>query len=130
MRRLIISTLISLVWAFPALAQDASPDQSAAPNSAQSQSDPLTEVIQSLQKSIQTQLAHAGFTDIQIVPTSFLISAKDRDGHSVTIMASPNSITEMGQGDKGDKGEEQDDDSSNVPSGHPDTAIKGPIEKM
>jgi hypothetical protein len=127
MRRLIISTLVSLVWAFPALAQDASPDQSSAPNPAQTQSDPLVEAIQSLQKSIQSQLAQAGFTDIQIVPTSFLISAKDRDGHSVTIMASPNSVTEP---EEGGKGQEQEDDSSDMPSGRPDIPDHRLIERM
>ncbi|MEA2980566.1 MAG: hypothetical protein QOF09_2389 [Alphaproteobacteria bacterium] len=127
MRRIIISIFVSLLWAFPALAQDASHDASVAPNAAQSQSDSLADTLQAIQRSIELRLALAGFTDIQMVPTSFLISAKDRDGHSVTIMASPSSIAELG-GDS--KGPGQDEDSTDTPSDHPDSASQGLIEKM
>ena len=127
MRRLIISTFVLLAWAVPALAQDASHDQSAAPNTAQSQNDPLTEAMQSIQRSIQLRLALAGFSDIQMVPTSFLISAKDRDGHSVIMMVSPSSTGELGEDGKG---REQDDGSSDVPSGLPSTTYQGLAEDI
>jgi hypothetical protein len=44
---------------------------------------------------LRTRLAHAGFTDIEMVPTSFLVRAKDADGNSVTLVLSPDSVAEF-----------------------------------
>ena len=82
MRRLLISTFVSLAWTIPALAQDAAPSQPVAPNNvAPNPSDLLKDAAQTIQQRIQAHLASAGFTDIQMVPNSFLIIAKDREGH-------------------------------------------------
>jgi hypothetical protein len=97
MLRFIISTLVSLAWAIPASAQDSSHDQFAAPTAAQSRAALVTEAMRSIQRDIRLDLALAGFTDIQIVPTSFMISAKDHDGHSVTMMTPPSSIAELSE---------------------------------
>jgi hypothetical protein len=35
----------------------------------------------------------AGFTDIRIMPESFLVRAKDRDGNPVMMVINPDSIT-------------------------------------
>jgi len=42
-----------------------------------------------LQKSLQD----AGFTDIHIMPSSFLVRAKDRDGNPVMMVINPDSVT-------------------------------------
>ena len=123
MRRLIISTFVSLAWIVPALAQDAPRGQAAAPNAAQNQDQDLNETpsdsVQSLQQSVQARLARAGFTEIEMIPTSFLVRAKDPDGHPVTLMLAPPTIEQLngvpGQGD------EQDDGSSGDPSDQPST---------
>jgi hypothetical protein len=120
MRRLLISTFVSLVWTIPALAQDAPQDQPVAPNAAPDQSDPLKDAAQTIQQVIQERLASAGFTDIQMVPNSFMISAKDRDGHPVTMMASPSSVTQFE-----DSGQDQDDGSD-----QPTTTGQGLLEDM
>jgi len=125
MRRLLISTFVSLVWTIPALAQDDSKTQPVAPNAAPEQSDPVKETTQAIQQLIQERLASAGFTDIQMVPNSFLISAKDRDGHPVTMMAAPSDITPLGGGGLG-----QDDGADDMPSGHPSTTGQGLLEDM
>ncbi len=45
------------------------------------------ELMQSLQKN--------GFSDIKVVPDSFFISAKDKAGNPVSMLVSPNSVTEL-----------------------------------
>lgn len=112
MRRLIIATFVSMAWVVPVKAQDAPHDQaaapheqSAAPNDTQNHNDTLWDAMQ---RTIEMRLAAAGFTDIKMVPTSFLISATDRNGHSITLMASPSSIA---QPDDPGQGRELDDDS-------------------
>ena len=124
MRKLLISTLLSVAWTIPALAQDTPQDQPAAPNAAPDQTDPLKDATQAIQQLIQAQLASAGFTDIQMVPNSFLISAKDRDGRPVTMMASPSAVTELGSG------QAQDDGADEMPSGQPSTTGQAPFEEM
>jgi hypothetical protein len=80
----------------------------------------LKDATQAIQQLIQARLASAGFTDIQMVPNSFLISAKDRDGHPVTMMAAPSEFGNSGPG--------QDDDD--MPSGQPSTTGQSPVEEM
>lgn len=53
---------------------------------------------QSLQQKIRQDLGEAGFTDIRVVPRSFVVSARDRDGNPVEMMITPNSITAMTAG--------------------------------
>jgi hypothetical protein len=125
MRKLLISTFVSLVWIIPAVAQDAPQGQPVAPNAAPDQSDPLKDATQAIQQLIQERLATAGFTDIQMVPNSFLISAKDRDGHPVTMMASPGAVT-----GSNDSGPGQDDGADDMPSGQPSTTGQGLLEDM
>jgi hypothetical protein len=125
MRKLLMSTLLSLAWIVPALAQDAPQGQPVAPKAAPDQNDPLKDATQAIQKLIQAQLASAGFTDIQMVPNSFLISAKDRDGHPVTMMAAPRGITGLGNSGPG-----QDDGADDMPSGQPSTTGQGLLEDM
>jgi hypothetical protein len=126
MRRLLILTFASLTWAMPVLAQDAPHDQPAAPNAAQDQNDALKDALQEIQRTIQMRLALAGYTDIQMVPTSFLISAKDRDGHSVSLRASPGLIANLD--DTGPDG--QGDGAGDMPSSQPSTTGRGPNEEM
>jgi hypothetical protein len=125
MRRLLISTLVSLVWTLPALAQDAPQDRPVAPNAAPDQSDLLKDAAQAIQQLIQAQLASAGFSDIQMVPNSFLIRAKDRDGNAVTMMAAPRDITGLGN-----SAPDQADDADDMPSTQPVSTGHRPAEPM
>jgi hypothetical protein len=126
MRKLLISTFVSLVWTIPALAQDAPQGQPVTPNAAPDQSDPLKDAAQAIQQLIQARLASAGFTDIQMLPNSFVISAKDRDGHPVTMMAAPSDITGFGNSAP----DQDDDDAGDMPSGHPATTGQSPFTEM
>jgi hypothetical protein len=68
---------------------------STAPANGQSQANaqtnpgPATKVRQELEQN----LAKAGFTDIKIMPESFLIRAKDKDGNPMMMVVNPDSMT-------------------------------------
>ena len=88
MRRMLILILVPLGWAMPASAQNSPPDQAA-------QQAPACQAPsgQSIGQNIRSDLARAGYRDIQMVPDSFVVRAKDPTGVSVMMVLSPNSIT-------------------------------------
>jgi len=69
----------------PALAQDATSTLN------RTQTSPGD--TQSIQAQVQNNLQQAGFTDIQIMPSSFLVRAKDKAGNPVMMVISPDSVT-------------------------------------
>jgi hypothetical protein len=97
MRRLLICSFVSLAWVAPALAQNAAQEEATPPNAAQEQDEELKQAVQSIERSVQTQLALEGFTNIQMIPTSFLIRAKDRDGNPVMLMLGPDSVGKLNE---------------------------------
>jgi hypothetical protein len=48
--------------------------------------------VQALPAQLQKSLEDAGLRDIQIVPHSFLVRAKDQDGNPVLMMVNPDAI--------------------------------------
>jgi hypothetical protein len=48
-----------------------------------------------LQQQVRGNLRQAGFTDIKVVPDSFLVQAKDKTGNPITMMINPDSVTEV-----------------------------------
>src|SRR5665213_2398050 len=48
---------------------------------------------QNLPQEFRQKLTSAGFTDVQIVPSSFLVSAKNKDGNRVMMRIGPESMT-------------------------------------
>jgi hypothetical protein len=46
----------------------------------------------SIAQKLSQDLQQAGFTDIKIMPDSFLVRAKDRDGNPVMMVVNPDSI--------------------------------------
>lgn len=46
-----------------------------------------------IEQNIKQDLSKAGYTDIQVVPGSFLVHAKDSKGNPTEMMVSPNSVT-------------------------------------
>jgi hypothetical protein len=108
MRKLLVLPLVSLVWITPALA--AHPPQNPAAGQATEDQDTANFELPSVEASIQSRLALAGFTDIEMVPTSFLVRAKDRAGNPVMLMLSPEGIT--GLDEPADQDRELDESSS------------------
>ena len=48
-----------------------------------------------VREQMSSALKQAGFTDIHIVPDSYLVQAKDKSGNPVAMFVGPNSVTEM-----------------------------------
>jgi hypothetical protein len=65
-----------------------------------------------LRQHIAADLSNAGFSDVKVVPDSFLVQAKDKSGNPITMVINPNSVTEVvddvpagsGQGNQGAQG--------------------------
>ncbi len=49
----------------------------------------------SLRQQVAANLKQSGFTDVKIVPDSFLVQAKDKSGNPVTMWLNPESFTEI-----------------------------------
>jgi|SRR5579864_5101922 hypothetical protein len=47
----------------------------------------------SIRQQVLSNLQNSGYTDIKIMPQSFLVRAKDRDGNPVMMVINPDSIT-------------------------------------
>jgi hypothetical protein len=84
--RLLISASIASLLALPALAADTTAKSAPAGQSSASQA------AQNLPKEIRSKLEQDGFTNVNIVPGSFLVSAKDKNGDPVTMVIGPNSM--------------------------------------
>jgi hypothetical protein len=50
--------------------------------------------------NIQKNLQAAGFTNIQVMPSSFLVRANDQDGNPVMMVVNPDSITAITEVDR------------------------------
>lgn len=51
------------------------------------------QLVQTLPQQIKQKLQQDGFSKIQIVPGSFLVSARDKNGDPVEMVIRPNSMT-------------------------------------
>src|SRR3569833_3808112 len=84
--RLFVFTTLASFLAFPARSADTStntPSSTAASNA---------QPAQNLPAQIRSKLEQDGFTDVNVVPGSFLVSAKDKGGDPVTMIIGPNSM--------------------------------------
>jgi hypothetical protein len=50
---------------------------------------------ESLRQDMTQTLQQAGFTNVRVMPDSFLVQAKDKSGHPVAMIINPNSMTEI-----------------------------------
>jgi hypothetical protein len=112
MHRLLISTVVSLAWVVPARAQDAPWQAPAAANTTHSQRDVVNQGVQWFEQRVQQRLMQAGFSNIEMVPTSILIRAIDRDGNPVMLALSPASLVAL----LGAPDAQHDSSSSDTPS--------------
>jgi hypothetical protein len=95
MRRLIVSTLVSLVCAVPATAQIAEQpakraaiqDQVIVPKADGQTTD--KDSMQSIEETLLSRLASAGLNDIEMFPLSFVARAKNADGKPVVFVLYP-----------------------------------------
>jgi hypothetical protein len=76
-----------------ALAQTPSPNSGSAP-AATTATNPQP-AGSSLRQQLTNSLQQAGFTNIKVIPDSFLVQANDKSGNPVTMSIGPNSATEV-----------------------------------
>lgn len=93
MRAILIPVIAAVSFAaLPALAQTTSTSSNTStPAAAQNSSLSANQMEQKL----QTDLTKAGYTDIKVMPGSFLVSAKDSDGQAIQMMITPHSVIEL-----------------------------------
>ena len=48
-----------------------------------------------IRQQLQDQLAKAGYTDVKVMPSSFFVQAKDKQGNPVAMVIGPDSFTEV-----------------------------------
>jgi hypothetical protein len=51
------------------------------------------QTTQSIPQELRQKMTSAGYTEVEIVPSSFLVSARNKDGNKVLMRLSPNSMT-------------------------------------
>lgn len=91
--RLILPACTSLaLLAGAAWAQSPAPNGKATGSDTQNQGMSDQEMQHGPQK-LREKLAQDGYTDVQIAPGSYVVSAKDKDGHKVMMMIGPTSMT-------------------------------------
>jgi hypothetical protein len=85
---LIASTLLVAALSQGAYAQTSSSSSPSTQSNAQA-----AQQAQSLPAEIKNKLTQDGFTNVTVVPGSFVVSAKDKHGDPVMMMIGPNSMT-------------------------------------
>jgi sporulation protein YlmC with PRC-barrel domain len=63
----------------------------------------------SVRQQITADLQQAGFTNIKVVPDSFVVQATDKSGHPVTMFLSPNSMTVFSEEEATNREDQQGD---------------------
>jgi hypothetical protein len=90
MKTLPLAAAIALVSAGAAFSQGSPAQPTPNPGANQgAQAQPR----QSIRQQIQSDLSQAGYTDIKIMPESFLVRANDKRGNPVMMVIDPDSIT-------------------------------------
>lgn len=69
-----------------------SPDEQTAQ---QPNQQPNQQAQQRVRQQVRANLERSGFTDIQVMPSSFLVRAKDRQGNPVVMFITPRSVTAL-----------------------------------
>ena len=65
------------------------------PQIAAAQSSPPAQNQQSMQSRVKNNLEQAGFTNVQVMPSSFLVKATDKEGNPVMMVINPDSVTSV-----------------------------------
>lgn len=69
-----------------------------------------------LRSHIHDMLQQSGFSDIRVMPSSFMIRARDKDGNPVVMSVSPDSVTEVSELRRPDSNSTPDSTTSAVPA--------------
>lgn len=117
--KLLAATGLTLALALPAAAQSTQSQSSS--NSAMSSGQQGSQNSQGnmhIRQQVKQDLEHAGFTNVQVMPESFLVRAKDKQGRPVMMVINPDSITAVtevgGNGQSGMSGNGSGSGNSNT----------------
>jgi sporulation protein YlmC with PRC-barrel domain len=94
MRALLLTGAALLVLSQAAMAQTA--------NNAQNDNANQTPASQHMRANLRNMLEKAGYKDIRVAPTSFVVHARDADGNPVMMSVSPDSFAEVTDLNKAD----------------------------
>lgn len=86
-------TGVALCLSLPAMAQQTSQSSSSSDSTSAIGTPTPGMSASSIRNHLMQDLKKAGYTDVKIVPASFVAEAKDKQGHPVTMLISPNSFT-------------------------------------
>jgi hypothetical protein len=102
MQKLPIALTLAVVLAGPTLAQAASESakmngQNPSPTASESatanqNTTTQSHNSQSIRQQVENNLKQSGFTDIKVMPESFLVRAKDKSGNPVMMVINPDSM--------------------------------------
>ena len=93
MRTILRASVAVLALSQVASAQNANNNQP--PNTATQSATTQSASKQHLASDLKNMLQKAGYTDIRVAPSSFMVRAKDTDGNPVVMSVSPDSFTEL-----------------------------------
>lgn len=118
--RILIPALLGLAFTLPAAAATTSNNTtSQSSNSTAATSQNSANTTPRIAAKLRSNLQQAGFTDIRVVPQSFLVRAKDRQGNPAMMVVTPDSFTMVTAMDSSVNGGSQSATSNtNSGSGH------------
>lgn len=91
---------LALAFALPAAAQSTqspSHPSSSSTSPGQQSSSAGGQNAVAIQQHMKQDLEHAGFTNVQVMPESFLVRAHDKQGRPVMMVVNPDSVTAITQ---------------------------------
>ena len=89
---ILTATGLALALALPAAAQSTQSQPNNSSSSGQ-QSNMNNQANMNIRQHVKQDLEQAGFTNVQVMPESFLVRAKDKQGRPVMMVINPDSIT-------------------------------------
>ena len=105
--KLLVATGLSLAFALPVAAQSTQPQSSSGSMSNSGQQAGMNgQNNMHIRQHVKDELQQAGFSNVQVMPESFLVRAKDKEGRPVMMVINPDSITAITevQGSKSNAG--------------------------
>lgn len=94
--RALLALVLCAGFALPATAQQTpTPPPAGTPAPGQQPSASKGESAAAIQARLTQDLDKAGFTNVEVMPESFLVRAKDKEGRPVMMVINPDSITSL-----------------------------------
>jgi hypothetical protein len=117
---LVVAAILTTVSSV-ALAQGASSNSGSAPVQATATKSQMS--VSSLRQQLTNSLQQSGFTNIKVVPDSFLVQANDKSGNPVTMFIGPNSTAEFTTVESNDQTTGSNTGNSEMHSGGMSTSV-------